>query len=153
MLTLLLGAAALAGPPTRVAAVLEAGSAIVDVEVAADGTAAILSDEAAGSIFMLDIGTWEVVDITPCKSPAGIVQDPGYSSRFWVGCLDGTVLWVEIEDGAVAESGSPVAVSSTAVLETATGLPLSATAPSSISTQSTVPSRHPTQNRLEYPGS
>jgi len=116
VLTLLLGAAALAGPPTRVAAVLEAGSAIVDVEVASDGTAVVLSDEAAGSIFLLDIGTWSVVDITPCKSPAGLVQAPGYASRFWVGCLDGTVLWVEIEDGEVADSGIPVTVSGTPVL-------------------------------------
>jgi hypothetical protein len=99
-----------------VAAVLEAGSAIVDVEVALDGTAVVLSDEAAGSILLLDIGTWSVVDITPCKSPAGLVQAPGYSSRFWIGCLDGTVLWVEIKDGEVAESGSPVTVSGTAVL-------------------------------------
>ena len=94
---------------------LEAGSGIADVEVAGDGTAVALSDETGGSVFILDIGTWSMVNVTPCESPAGLVSAPGEDSRFWVGCLDGTVVWLDFESGAVSTQSEAKAGEITAI--------------------------------------
>jgi len=116
VIALLLGGAALAGPPSRVAVTLEAGSAVADVEVSGDGSAVALSDESGGSIYVLDVGTWSLVDVTPCDSPAGLVADPSKDGRFWVGCLDGSVVWLDFASGAVTYATESVSISQTPVL-------------------------------------
>jgi hypothetical protein len=102
--------------PTRVAVELEAGTQASDVEVSTDGTVVAVGDESSGAVWLLDVGTWTVVDATPCTNPAGVAADPTTDARFWVGCADGTITWVSLSDGTVSQKSERVEIAETAVM-------------------------------------
>jgi hypothetical protein len=102
--------------PTRVATQLELGTQASDVEVSTDGSAIAIGDESSGTVWIVDVGTWSVLDAAPCDNPAGVANDPGADARFWVGCGDGTITGVTVSEGTISIDTDAIDVSDTAVM-------------------------------------
>ena len=95
MIALWLLSATAGAVPDRVATSLSIGSQVVDVVSSADqSTVAFLSG--AGTVSLMDLGTWDLRAVSPCSGVGGIARAPGVPDRFWAGCDDGSIQWFEL---------------------------------------------------------
>ncbi len=101
--------------PDRVAAVLEAGTAIPDLAVTSDGAWIGFVEEGAGEVWILDTWTWDATAFAPCPSgsPSGVTLrlSPIGTLEGFAGCSDGSIAHLVTEaDGSLrfADAGFPI---------------------------------------------
>jgi len=96
--------------PTRSVDALAVGAQVLDVVVSNDGsTVAVLGS--GGSVFVVDMATWDLKTANPCAGVGGITAAPGTDKRFWAGCAGGEIAWFEFGSSGVkvADSASYLA--------------------------------------------
>jgi hypothetical protein len=124
---LLLASAALAGTPERVAAELPAsGSLMEGLVVLPDLELAATLDGAGSAVEVVDLQSWDVITAAVCPDavPAGITGlDQGTTAVFYVGCDDGTVDTVLVDEQRAVQAGDPIVfVDGVQVLHPAVGV-------------------------------
>ena len=107
MIVLWLLSATASAVPDRVATTLSLGSQVVDV-VASDDQSTVAFLSGAGTVSLMDLGTWDLRTVSPCSGVGGIARAPGDPDRFWAGCDDGSIQWFELgSDGPEVGTDGP----------------------------------------------
>ena len=81
-----------------------------------DGATVAMLDGGAGVVQVLDLDTWELLEVSVCEGIGGVTPDPMTDAGFYVGCADGSLAWFEVDDGAVNDGGEAVALAETDII-------------------------------------
>jgi len=116
VLAWLLFASTAVGMPDRVAVSLEGGTSITEVEVSTDGSAVAFIDGGSGTAKVLDMDTWDLLEVDACTGAAGLAADPTANTQFFVGCADGELSWFSLKSGSIKNSSEPVVLTDTDIM-------------------------------------
>jgi hypothetical protein len=101
--------------PERVAATLEAGTAIPDLSITSDGSYVGFVEEGASEVWILDTWTWDAVAFAPCDdgdpSSVSLRLGPDGTLEGFVGCTSGSIAHlVTASDGTIeiADASYPI---------------------------------------------
>lgn len=100
---LALAAAALAYPD-RLAATYPVGTDVTDIVIDAEGLQVGWSDSGAGTLTILDTGTFDTTVLNACPGARGVAVHGGAAAgwSFLVGCADGTVATIDVSPEGLA---------------------------------------------------
>ncbi len=100
--------------PDRVVSSIEVGSGITDLALSAEGYWLAFVEASAGEIWILDTRSWSSTSLAPCSAAPSAVAFSGDESPWlaWVGCDDGTLVSLEMDDsGDVSTTDTAYSVS------------------------------------------
>jgi len=104
----------------RIARTEPLGTEVLDVVVASSGDVVAALEASTGQVRLLDLDAWEIQSRSPCSSTgtalAASSEGAAEGPRIYVGCSDGTVVWLERQDGAWAAASGVVDLGSGPVL-------------------------------------
>lgn len=121
LLALILSATA---SPDRVAAAFELGTNVTDIALSEDGRWVAAIDKGSDELRVLDTLTWDASswDSAPCDGLSGVagVEMADGAQRFYVGCANGNIRWVEVTTQGVG-TGDAIEVGDEAIKGLAAG--------------------------------
>lgn len=100
--------------PDRVAQVFEIGTKVGAIAVSEDGRWVAALEKGSDQVRVLDTLSWDTEswDSAPCDGLSGVagVEMSDGAQRFYVGCADGLVSWLEVDDDGVEVAGESITV-------------------------------------------
>jgi hypothetical protein len=102
--------------PDRVAVSLEGGTSITDVVMSSDGSAVAFIDGGSGTAKLLDMDTWDLLEVNTCSGAAGLAADPTADTRFFVGCANGELASFSLKNGAAQNGDELITMTDTDII-------------------------------------